>query len=84
MKFSFSRQEVKELAISAVALGFIFSIGYGLDPLRIAMITAIISVSFIPHELAHKYLAMKYGCFARYQMWKSGLVALCLLHRGRL
>ena len=74
MNFSFSRQEVKELAISAVALGFIFSIGYGLDPLRIAMITAIISVSFIPHELAHKYLAMKYGCFARYQMWKSGLM----------
>lgn len=74
MNFSFSRQEVKELAISAVALGFIFSIGYGLDPLRIAMITAIISVSFIPHELAHKYLAMKYGCFARYQMWKSGLI----------
>ncbi len=74
MNFSFSRQEVKELAISAVALGFIFSIGYGLNPLMVLMITAIISLSFIPHELAHKYVAIKYGCFARYQIWKSGLM----------
>ncbi|RLG15596.1 MAG: site-2 protease family protein [Candidatus Nanohalarchaeota archaeon] len=74
MNFSFSRQEVKELAISAAALGFIFSIGPGLTLFNIAMITAIISLSFIPHELAHKYVAMKYGCFARYQMWKSGLM----------
>jgi len=86
MNFSFSRQEVKELAISAVALGFIFSIGYGLNPLMVLMITAIISLSFIPHELAHKYVAIKYGCFARYQMWKKGLMfalALAILTGGR-
>ena len=79
MNFSFSRQEVKELAISAVALGFIFSIGYGLNPLMVLMITAIISLSFIPHELAHKYVAIKYGCFARYQMWKNGLMFALVL-----
>ncbi len=79
MNFSFSREEVKELAISAVALGIIFSIGRGMNIQMIVMITAIISLSFIPHELAHKFVAMKYGCFARYQMWKSGLMFALVL-----
>ena len=79
MKFSFSGQEVKELAISAAALGFIFSIGSHIQLAHTMMITAIISLSFIPHELAHKYVAMKYGCFARYQMWKSGLMFALVL-----
>ncbi|MFH1127254.1 MAG: site-2 protease family protein [archaeon] len=79
MNFSFSREEIKDLVVSALALGFIFSVGYGLDPVMILMITAIVSVSFIPHELAHKYFAMKYGCFAKYQMWKNGLIFALVL-----
>lgn len=73
-RFSFSQQEIKDLVISVLALGFIFSVGSGLNPLMILLITVIVSVSFVPHELAHKYVAIKYGCFARYQMWKNGLI----------
>ncbi len=79
MGISFSTEEVRDIVISTVALGIIFSIGRGLSITNVAIITMIIALSFIPHELAHKYTAIRYKCFARYEMWKAGLLFALLL-----
>ena len=47
--------------------------------------TAIVALSFIPHELAHKYFANRHHCFAKYEMWKTGLLialALAIISNG--
>jgi len=80
-KFGFDRKELEDIAISTALLAFIFSYdGYrqifnlGSDTLYMYLIyLAIIALAFIPHELAHKFTAIKYGCQARYQIWWKGL-----------
>lgn len=80
-KFGFTRKEVKDLIISTLALAFIFFYpGYQIiTEFNVNMISKfffyliIIIFVFIPHEMAHKFLAMKYRCIAQYQMWKTGL-----------
>lgn len=76
--FSFSQREARDIVYSTVVIGFIFAYG-GLFSVPFSiqsfiMMTVVVALSFIPHELAHKYVAIKYGCFAQYQMWKSGLI----------
>jgi len=69
LNITFSKDEIKDIFISTLVLGFI------------------IGLSFIPHELAHKLVAMYYGHFARYVMWKEGLFFALLLSgitRGEL
>lgn len=77
--FSFDGREIRDIVISTLALGAIFSIGGGFSIPYALMIILIVALSFIPHELAHKYMAVKYNCFARYEMWKEGLVLAFLL-----
>jgi len=80
-KFGFTKKEVKDLVISTLALAFIFFYpGYQLiSQFDTNMISQyffyliIIIFVFVPHEMAHKFLAMKYKCIAQYQMWKTGL-----------
>jgi Zn-dependent protease len=84
--FRFSKTEVKDILVSTLALGFIFS--WSLQALsdipafitEIIITTAIIGfLAFIPHELMHKFFANKYHCHAQYEMWKTGLlIALAL------
>ncbi|MFQ6136045.1 MAG: site-2 protease family protein [Candidatus Hydrothermarchaeales archaeon] len=38
-----------------------------------------IGVSFIAHELAHKYIAQRYGCWAEFRMWETGLTLAFLM-----
>ena len=85
---NFSKQEVKEIIISTAALAFIFYYpGLGRFFSQIGSVGLInyifyfiiIGLAFIPHELAHKYMAIKYGCFAQYQMWVGGLKFALLL-----
>lgn len=86
-KFGFDRKELEDIAISTALLAFIFSYsGYrqifnlGSDTLYMYLIyLAIIALAFIPHELAHKFTAIKYGCQARYQIWWKGLKLALLL-----
>jgi len=75
----FSSTEIRDIAISTIALGIIFSIGRGISVASVAIITVIVALSFIPHELAHKFTAIRYKCFARYEMWKNGLIFALLL-----
>lgn len=80
----FSAKEIQDIVISTIALGFIFSISQvglgnvltdfaGFVSLALT-ITLIVALSFIPHELMHKFTAIRYKAFARYEMWKNGLL----------
>jgi len=76
-------KELKDLIISALflalAFGIVFEGGFRavLEPrnLAVAIFLALIGVSlgFILHELAHRFVARKFGCFAEYSMWPAGL-----------
>ena len=74
----FETREIKDILISTLALGFIFTYP-NLNPLIIAVYTIVIALSFIPHELAHKFMAIKYGAYARFEMFKQGLIFALLL-----
>ena len=68
-------RELRDLTISVVVLAFAFTIAFKLNFL---MALVIIIFSFAFHELAHKYMAQKYGCFAEFRMWPLGVVLALL------
>ncbi|MEE8167339.1 MAG: site-2 protease family protein [Candidatus Hydrothermarchaeales archaeon] len=74
----FSETEVKELVISAVVIGFSFawimrgSFGNFLAVFVVMLLS--VGAAFICHELAHKFTAQHYGCWAEYRMWETGLI----------
>lgn len=78
----FSEQEIKELGISALVIGFVFAwILKGASLFRgtnffVVFIIMLIAVgaAFIFHELAHKAVAQRFGCWAEYRMWDTGLI----------
>ncbi len=79
MQIRFDVEELKELAISAVVLGFCFAwiqrnyLSLPFIEVFLIMLIAV-GVSFIAHELAHKATAQRYGHFASYRMWDTGLI----------
>jgi Zn-dependent protease len=83
----FSKIEIKHLAICWIALGLCFSIGIFFnragDPFTTTLMNffAILIVvliamgaGFILHEIAHKAVSQKYGCWAEFRIWKLGLI----------
>lgn len=92
-KFGFSEQELKEIGIAVVALGFVFfypgvslfsNLGYEAFAAYIFYVI-IVFFAFVPHELAHKFVAMRYRCVARFHLWPSGLkwaLVLALITNG--
>jgi Zn-dependent protease len=77
MRFTFSIRELKEMGISAFVLGFVFAWYFdkGIPSLG-SIFNALVAVgaAFILHETAHKLAAQKYGCWAEYKMWETGLI----------
>ncbi len=86
-KLGFTEKELKEISISTLALAFIFfypgySMLWSIGPSLVAqylMYVFIVFFAFIPHELAHKFVSMRYGCVSVYQMWPRGLKFAMLL-----
>jgi Zn-dependent protease len=73
----FTEREIKEILISAVIIGYVFAWYFergipGINSIAIALVG--VGAAFIFHELAHKYTAQKYGCWAEYRMWETGLI----------
>ncbi|MBI2542800.1 MAG: hypothetical protein HYW24_01295 [Candidatus Aenigmarchaeota archaeon] len=74
----FTKDEIRDIVISVLALVFIFSwqpfpnfgLNFGLVPYFIV----IVLVAFLLHELAHKFVARKFGLAAFYKMWPQGLL----------
>ena len=87
--FSFSNIEIKQIFISVVVLTIAFAMamtngaqGVMLYPglfLVLLPISALAVISaFLLHELAHKFLAQKYGCWAEFRYWPMGLLIALL------
>jgi len=77
-------KELKDLIISALVLALAFGIalsgGYRAfsEPrlLILVFLMSIIAVSlgFVLHELGHRFVGRKLGCYAEYTMWPTGLI----------
>ena len=76
-------KELKDLTISALVLALAFGIALS-DGFRaigkpgtlvVAFLAALVGISlgFILHELGHRFVARRFGCFAEYTMWPAGL-----------
>ncbi len=81
-------KELKDLVISALLLALAFGIALSggfrafSEPrsLLTVCLMAVVSVSlgFVLHEMGHRFLAKRFGCFAEYTMWPAGLILALL------
>jgi Zn-dependent protease len=79
-----SSEELRALAIALVVLAVSFSVKYlftGFNPVQfleiLSLTMIVIGTGFIGHELAHKFTAERYGCWAEFKLWTYGaLMAL--------
>jgi Zn-dependent protease len=79
----FTSREIRDITISmlviAVVFAYLFSgrdIGTLLVNSYILIPITLIAVGlgFVLHELAHKFVAIRYGFYAEYRMWPEGLI----------
>lgn len=78
----FTSREIRDIIISMLVIAgvfaYIFTIYRGYDIitfLNVIPITLIaVGFGFVFHELAHKFVAIKYGFFAEYKVWPGGLI----------
>jgi len=77
-------KELRDLVVSALILALAFGIALSggfrafSEPSRlfIVFLMAIVGVSlgFGLHEMGHRFVARRFGCFAEYTMWRTGLI----------
>jgi hypothetical protein len=77
-------KELKDLVASAVLLALAFGIALSgglrafFEPrsLIIASAMALVGVSlgFVLHEMGHRFVARRFGCFAEYTTWPTSLM----------
>jgi Zn-dependent protease len=85
--FRFGRRELREIAIAVLVLTLAFTIFFlgGIDGVASALsdmsFVYLLFISFLAvltafffHEMAHKFLAQKYGCWAEFNYYPMGLV----------
>ncbi len=91
----FSKKEIRDLLISVAVLGFLFSFylrvfvtEFVLSFLANWLVSClIVGLAFIGHELAHKFVAIRYDLKAEYVLWPQGVIislAVFLLSGGNL
>jgi Zn-dependent protease len=77
---NFTAREVRDIIISMLVIAVIFAYlinGRMFNDNLIALIPALlvaVGLGFILHELAHKYMAIRYGFYAEFRMWLEGLI----------
>ncbi len=79
-----SKREIRDIILAYVVLTFAFSFvlsgglvfrNFSLGFVAILPIAALaVALSFILHELMHKFVAMHYGAWAEFRTWPAGLV----------
>jgi len=79
-----SRREIRDILLAYVVLTFAFSFvlsgglvfhHFNLGFVGILPIAALaVALSFILHELMHKFVAMHYGAWAEFRTWPTGLL----------
>ncbi len=76
----FSRNEIKDLTITIIVITLLFAYLFssngsiGLFILLIPLSFITVGLSFVLHELGHKYMAQKYGFYAEFKRWDLGLI----------
>jgi Zn-dependent protease len=81
-RIHFSRQETLHIVIAVVALTFAFfmALTYGLklslDRMLYYLAASAVAVitGFLLHELAHKFMAQRYGAWAEFRVYPMGLL----------
>ena len=86
MKIKFSKEEVRDLLKAWVAISIAFGIVLGtknvlsIDFIPSFILAAItVGVGFLLHELAHKIVAQRYGCWAEFRAWNIMLLLMIVL-----
>ena len=77
-------RELRDLVLSALLLALAFGLAFSggfralSDPARLItmflLALVVISAGFVLHEMGHRFIARRFGCFAEYKMWTTGLV----------
>jgi len=87
----FGAVEVKQLLMAWVVIGFCFSARALWDmeafPTIFMASLATVGAGFLAHELSHKFMAQRFGCWAEFRLWRLGLLlalALALVSMGRV
>ena len=77
----FTSREVRDIIISMSVIAFIFAYafsGRNISNPNFAFFIVIsliaVGLGFVLHELAHKFVAIRYGFWAEYRMWIEGLI----------
>ncbi len=74
--FSFSNAELKDLAKAWVALGIAFTVAFRMN---VIISVLVVGAAFLMHELAHKYMAIKYRCSAEFKANDSMLIMMIFI-----
>jgi Zn-dependent protease len=83
VKFTF--HEIRDIIISMLVIAGVFAYVLRYSPLfvnigsndivsRIVIALVAVGFAFVLHELAHKFVAVRYGFYAEYRMWVQGLI----------
>jgi len=88
MKLNFSDEEISQLIKSWAAISLAFTIagtvGFGSigrgDFLQSFFISAVtVGLAFLLHELAHKFVAQHFGCWAEFRSFDMGLILAVIM-----
>lgn len=78
----FTARELTQLLISLLVLTLAFSFALRWEigfPLGIVIALPAVATGFLFHELMHKFVAQRYGCWAEYRMFPFGLLLALLV-----
>lgn len=77
----FTSREIRDITISLAVIAFVFAYLFsGRDIFNpnfifyIFITLVAVGLGFVLHELAHKFMAIRYGFYAEYRMWVEGLI----------
>lgn len=75
----FTANEIRDIIISMVVISFVFAYIFAGRDLNSSILFmpitfVVVGLGFVLHELAHKYVAIRFGYWAEYKMWVGGLL----------
>ncbi len=75
----FTAREIRDIIISLLVISLAFDYiitGRDLDATiaNFGYMVVVVGFGFVLHELAHKFVAIRYGYWAEYKMWFQGLI----------
>ena len=75
---SFMSSELQQLLVAWLVLSFCFSVRaiFSIQPFLPIFIASLVTLGlgFIGHELSHRYVARRFGCWAEFRLWPMGLM----------